>query len=819
MKDEHPFWNFLDAKTNWPLLKIQIGILATIVFFFKPLLKLYTEYVINPVLSQFDNTNYTGAAFLILFVLYILLVVRKQIKNNYQVTANTLLLLAITSVYYFFFIRNDYTFAEPFNNGLLYYADILPLYFLYFLGLFGWNTVSYFKPLKNVGSTAIGFVTDEPISEKSKDLLNRSDLAKDIADKIKGTKYKEPHKPTKSYAIGINGKWGSGKTSFVNLIKENFQKDEPYIWINFKPWDSLTKEDVIANFFKTIRKAVNPYSSALSDNLKEYSHLLTNVSYKGIDLVLNSISKTKSISESCAEINKILSYLDKRIIVFIDDLDRLQKDEIVQVINLIRNTADFDNTVYIATYDKDYVSKAYEELSGNESQRYLEKIFQVEYDLPRIDSYTLRRNLSDKLREYIGINYNEELTLLKQPVFSNNYPCFDPYIISIRDVNRFINIFVPHFLAIKDNIDFIDYFNLTLIQCKYSSVIKVFFDRKSEFLESQGENYIIKIDTTTNQSIFFKYLNESQYKDNANLLINSIGDLFNYTIDPPTSLDYLQSVMYKRGNRSNRILNKNSFYRYSTNCIFSGDISEEDFKKIIELDYTDFIKTCKLYLDMGARNRLIIKLEKEFYTNNFEIFKKVISAIIELSLYTAAHENSSANYYSTIKLLDSLKRAIGEFPQKDFEKLLMDILTNEEYYDYNRMFIHLLATKWSPEFDDLSITVEEVLMINVAHIEHELQVNQMRKSLNILSYTKGVLSSIDLKLRDLYKDWFLKNSLSKLILLYLEKDGDKERISEFGKFLFDGSEVLDFIKGFSSTIEQQKFYKTVNSLVKRNITN
>lgn len=637
MKDEHPFWNFIKAKTNWPLMKIQLGVLAVITFFYWNLAVLYDQYVVDTILSKFDNTNYTGAVFFILIILYGLFVVRKQIRNNYQVTTNTLLLLIIVSFYYILAIRDAYTFASPFNNGLTYYTDILPLYSLYFLGLFIKNSISYFKKAReDAESKAIGFVTDEPLKDFLKDELDRVSYAKDIATKIMATD------TIKSYAIGVNGTWGSGKTTFVNFIREELQYHINFIWIEFKPWDSLTKEDVINNFFRTIRKAVAPFSSDLSDNFKKYSQLLTNVSYKGLEFGLNSFTKGDNITEACEEINKILRFWDKRLIISIDDLDRLQKDEITQVINLIRNTADFDNTIYIVTYDKDYVSKAFEELSGNRSSSYLEKIFQVEINLPYIDSYVLREKLASKLEEYYPDEAIEEFKILRSPKYRNIFPIFDQYVTSIRDVNRFINLFVPKYSQIKGEVVLSEYFNLTLIQTKYPTILESVYKNRNTFFYRKDNVYYIQSDENN-----FKTFVENGDKYNPNelkVLFRSLKYVFHeaiYQVDSE-SLYIKENSSKFDTHKHPSIIYGYSFHRYFINIIPIYDITDKKLKYAIEADRPyEYLKT---WIDQGQRQQLFRQLKKIESFSSSEDLKKFIISIFEISCYRASFEKQNDFY-------------------------------------------------------------------------------------------------------------------------------------------------------------------------------
>lgn len=86
------------------------------------------------------------------------------------------------------------------------------------------------------------FYAEKPIISKNEDLLGREKVANNLAREIKYYKNKD------SLTIGIVGKWGSGKTSFINMVLENFEEDE-YIIIKFNPWNISSRKQLISDFF------------------------------------------------------------------------------------------------------------------------------------------------------------------------------------------------------------------------------------------------------------------------------------------------------------------------------------------------------------------------------------------------------------------------------------------------------------------------------------------------------------------------------------------------------------------------------------------
>jgi predicted KAP-like P-loop ATPase len=97
------------------------------------------------------------------------------------------------------------------------------------------------------------FNSDKPITSIDDDALGRKGVAKELGDALLADSNKESH------VIGIYGKWGSGKTSFINMVLEhvenestNFDKNKSPIIINFNPWNFSNQNQLISQFFNQL---------------------------------------------------------------------------------------------------------------------------------------------------------------------------------------------------------------------------------------------------------------------------------------------------------------------------------------------------------------------------------------------------------------------------------------------------------------------------------------------------------------------------------------------------------------------------------------
>lgn len=155
------------------------------------------------------------------------------------------------------------------------------------------------------------------------------------------------------------------------------------------------------------------------------------------------LSDDQDIATLRGKISEGLNLLDGNLYILIDDIDRLQKEEIFEVLKLIRNTADFNHIVYVVTFDKEYVASSLKELGIVRNDEYLKKIFQVELKFPMFEQYLLTHLFKEKLQAHT--HYQEELQkqLNKlEYILSKADVVIYEYISNFRDVKRLVNEFI-----------------------------------------------------------------------------------------------------------------------------------------------------------------------------------------------------------------------------------------------------------------------------------------------------------------------------------------------------------------------------------------
>lgn len=151
-----------------------------------------------------------------------------------------------------------------------------------------------------------------------------------------------------------------------------------------------------------------------------------------------------------------------RILVIIDDIDRLDHDEVRQLFTVIKALADFPFVTYLLAFDREAAVQAIERDSGLPGARYLEKIIQVPFEIPLIDRRDLERALSARLDTVLGPSSGMALDGER---WERIYPWgIMPLIRVPRDVVRFINAISTTFPAVADEVNPIDFFAIEAIR-------------------------------------------------------------------------------------------------------------------------------------------------------------------------------------------------------------------------------------------------------------------------------------------------------------------------------------------------------------------
>lgn len=303
---------------------------------------------------------------------------------------------------------------------------------------------------------------DSPLTQICDDKFGREPIVELIVDSINQVVSSDHD----CVVYGIYGKWGEGKTSLMNFIKERLliqgKKDGINI-VEFNPWLVNNDEALLREFFKsimndpdeTIRRAFQKYGSLAIFASKTIINAavpgLGSALAKGIKWAKTALDDSQdTLNELKKKASAAIVASGRHLVIMIDDVDRLDKEEIHAMLRLIRQVADFKNCIYIVAMDVDMVAKSIGDYHGKGStqdgRKFLDKIVQVPISLPRIPQSNMRNliinDLGNILEDYTEKEMVAEIT-----------NAVESFISTYRELRRYCNqlsFVLPH---LKDEVN------------------------------------------------------------------------------------------------------------------------------------------------------------------------------------------------------------------------------------------------------------------------------------------------------------------------------------------------------------------------------
>lgn len=589
------------------------------------------------------------------------------INKSYKPSLNILIFSITVAIIYLYYrlYNNVWEFTSLSIIEKIKYFDIILIITIIKLIIYIKNNTQ-----KINSQNKKSFFDDDPIADYNNDDLGYSEYAKSLAEKIMASQFK------KSFAIGINAKWGLGKTSFVNLLIKNLRESE-IILIHFNVWNNNSPKAIIQDFFENIQEAISPYNSTLPSLIRSYANKLISLNENKITQTIQSVTNivigTESINTLFSSIDSSLSEIKKKVIIIIDDIDRLDKYEVLETIRLIRNTASFSNTVFIATYDKNYLVSSLKELNTYRQEFFLEKIIQLEVSLPYFNKIILKKKLAEKLKEQLPDELHSEINneiIGHEYAFTKNL-YFEEWIENIRDITRLSNSIILNYNNLIGEIIFSDFIRLELLRTKYPSVHELLHVNTSFFFilvrNSEENNYYSLSDNKDNNltTNLEDYLNENYEelsipKKEIRKIISLIKSIFTYE----------EPIGYRDNKDHLSVIYPSRFHIYFAYNLTMGSFSEREFTLARNSDYEDFISKINQWILNGSGYELINRFQLINNYDNYLDLEKIIKAIFYIASYTLQDQNVNRSYPL-------------EYDKKDLFSKIISTYNSNNYFDNN----------------------------------------------------------------------------------------------------------------------------------------
>lgn len=305
---------------------------------------------------------------------------------------------------------------------------------------------------------------DKPLDHPDEDILGYDRFAENLAISLRKMT------PIEGMVVAIHGPWGSGKSSVLNFVRHYLEEEtggELPILMRFSPWWFSGREDLTRLFFGQLRARLGDKDyGELKSRLADLADIASKVpglpGREAGEFIADKLRGEPDLDALKEKVDSVLREKGKKIIVFIDDVDRLAPAEIRNLFRMIKAVASFPNVVYVLAFEREIVENALEAQEGtNSGRRYLEKIVQGSFNLPPVQQVDLRRMLFSRLDPILAGTQVD----LDEHYFSNVYfDGLDELLDTPRDVTRLTNALRVTFPAVEDEVNPVDFVAIEAIR-------------------------------------------------------------------------------------------------------------------------------------------------------------------------------------------------------------------------------------------------------------------------------------------------------------------------------------------------------------------
>jgi hypothetical protein len=404
------------------------------------------------------------------------------------------------------------------------------------------------------------------------DKLNREKYAEFLIEMIKDPQTYKVLKDNKSFILAVDSTWGTGKTTFIDMLGGKIKKEYPdeYVIVPYNAWKNDFSKHPLETLIYEIYQIIDGtnISKELKKDLKEaiidlskvtcslvIGNERTNIIADGLKKIINAFKHAnrnqmeeyfKNFKEERSSIDKFKTELAKvtqeiKIVIIIDELDRCRPDFSIELLEIVKHIFDVPNLIFIFSLDIEGLSKGIEKIYGNiNGTGYLCRFFDYISKMPKPDRGAYIRYLVSDNDKDLGINIEERRTHPNNPniKFSELFVRYSNYFnLSLRDIEMiYKNFSIFEIINFKNMVYCAEAYSLYLffliVKYKYSDAYANIFSTerldKEQFIDrviNEGklrERCFLKLDELRLDSIQRYTLINTSFKLRGSKLIGKI---------------------------------------------------------------------------------------------------------------------------------------------------------------------------------------------------------------------------------------------------------------------------------------------------------
>lgn len=488
--------------------------------------------------------------------------------------------------------------------------------------------------------------SDKPIESPNEDRFGFNAFAQAIAETIQNIENPD------GSVIAINGPWGTGKSSIVNLIKhhlnETRQEDELKI-VDFNCWWFRGEEALALEFFRELYSAMDTAESerAMEAISQLGSRILSGssafigaavnffgapgaggVAAGSMNILSDLIKQEKTVQAFHKDISDALSEDSQKFLIVIDDIDRLSPDEALLIFRLVKSVGRLPNVTYLLAYDRAIAEKIVSDRYPSEGPQYLEKIVQAGFDIPSPPQSNLVNSLLLFLNELWADESQPEATHF----WNLMHDVVIPEIKSPRDVHRIINTLGISWRAVAGEVDPVEFLCIETLRVQRPVLYNQLRNNRHK-LTDEGTDYRDLDDAKTAEYFDAVFLNGLAGEE-KNRLKTSLRRLFP-ALDGVWGNTTYVNEFFKEWEADRRICSKKHFNTYFRFTLADDNISKNEISFLIEkcdeknVVSSALLSAIKIQNAQGGTRAALLLEELNLYANSIPL-EKASSFLSEL---------------------------------------------------------------------------------------------------------------------------------------------------------------------------------------------
>lgn len=587
-----------------------------------------------------------------------------------------------------------------------------------------------------------GIGADVPIRSAAQDRLRRTDFATRIAGVLSELSLREGR------VFAIRGEWGFGKSSLKNLITEKLDaRNDGAAWLDFNPWQWGDGDAIARALFEQIADSLGgEYSSgarARADALRRYGALLNGVSEpikqiggstafvsailtnasiiavaSAVGFQLPTVAKIAALLATLAvgipwiaqllahfgrdrsgdALDKVRAKLEARLrelerplVVFVDDIDRLEPDQIRMLLRQVKANANLPNIVFVLLFQPSIVESALDPVADGNGRAFLEKVVQANFDLPAVPASFVHSAFGQELSDMASA-YATDANGFDQTRWGNVFiGCIQPYLRNMRDVRRLLSSIAIHLPlhASKEifEVNLIDFFLLETLRVFEPDLHEGIFQNQDLVLQKgrHGLDQRNHTDKAAAERLLETVVERRRHiaRDCLKLLFPQLEWAFGGT--------HYSGSWYERWLAAKRVCTTRYFPRYFELQTAHGELSDGEFIALLAsaADAEDLDKAISDIEGKGLLPSLAARLDESVGRLPVEHAATLLPAMFELGQKFAGRDAADPFNSPWLSTWRATSWFLKRIPKDERDQMAIDALRDTGALSMGAILIHL----------------------------------------------------------------------------------------------------------------------------------